>query len=232
MFGDPLFWLLVLPGMLLGSYAQSRIKLNVSKYSRVPTTNGMTGAEVARHILDAQGLRDVAVEATPGMLSDHYDPQTKVLRLSQNVFYAPTVAAAGIAAHEAGHAVQDAEDYFPLEARTWIVPFVQIASQVAPWLFIAGFIIGSIKLTWAGVLLFGASSLFALLTLPVEFNASRRAMDLLVKQGIVRGEDQVDGVRKVLSAAAWTYVAAAMSAIGSWLFYVILIMSNSRRTTA
>jgi Zn-dependent membrane protease YugP len=228
MFGDPLFWVLVLPGLLLGAYAQSRIKLNVAKYSRVPTSHGLTGGEVARRILDARGLNDVSVETTPGMLSDHYDPRTKTLRLSQNVYFAPTVAAAGIAAHEAGHAIQDADDYFPLEARTYIVPVVQLSSQVAPWLFVAGVMFDSIHLTWIGVVLFGASSLFSLITLPVEFNASARALEQLTTHGIIDGEEQIQGVRKVLSAAAWTYVAAAMSAIGSWLFYIVIMLSRSR----
>ena len=135
---DPLFWVFVLPGLLLGVYAQSRIKINLAKYTQVPTLNGITGAEVARKLLDAQGLKDVTVESTPGVLSDHYDPRTKTLRLSQQVYYAPNVAAAGIAAHETGHALQDAEDYFPMEARTYIVPVVQLAAQAAPWVFIAG----------------------------------------------------------------------------------------------
>jgi Zn-dependent membrane protease YugP len=113
MLEDPLFWVFVLPGLLLGLYAQSRIKFNVTKYSQVRTQNGITGAEVARRLLDAQGLQNVAVESTPGVLSDHYDPRSKTLRLSQQVYFAPSVAAAGIAAHEAGHALQDADDYFP-----------------------------------------------------------------------------------------------------------------------
>ena len=138
MFEDPLFWVFVIPGLLLGLYAQWRIKLNVAKYSQVATQDGITGAEVARRLLDSKGLQNVAVESTPGILSDHYDPRSKTLRLSQQVYFAPSVAAAGIAAHEAGHALQDAEDYFPMEARTYIVPIVQIAAQVAPWLFIIG----------------------------------------------------------------------------------------------
>jgi hypothetical protein len=229
MFEDPLFWLFVLPGLLLGVYAQSRIKLNTAKYSQVPVSGGLTGAEVARRILDGAGLQVVAIEATPGMLSDHYDPRTKRLRLSQSVYFAPTVAAAGIAAHEAGHAIQDAEDYFPLEARTYIVPVVQLSAQVAPWLFIAGLLLNSVTLTWAGVVLFGASSLFSLITLPVEFNASARALNQLVSHGIIRNEDEVQGVKNVLSAAAWTYVAAAMSAIGSWLFYIVLMLGSRGR---
>ena len=122
MLDDPLFWILVLPGVLLGSYAQWQIKANVAKYSQLRTTDGITGAEVARRLLDFRGLHDVSVEATPGMLTDHYDPRSKVLRLSQDVYFAPSVAAAGIAAHEAGHALQDADDYFPMEARSYIVP--------------------------------------------------------------------------------------------------------------
>lgn len=232
MFENPFFWLFVLPGLLLGAYAQARIKLNIAKYSQVPTSGGLTGAEVARRILDGAGLHDVTVEATPGMLSDHYDPRTKRLRLSQNVYYAPTVAAAGVAAHEAGHAIQDAEDYFPLEVRTYIVPLVQISAQIAPWLFVGGLIFNSTVLTWIGVILFGASSLFSLITLPVEFNASARALDQLVKHGIIRNEEQVQGVKKVLSAAAWTYVAAAMSAIGSWLFYIMLMFGSRGRRIA
>jgi Zn-dependent membrane protease YugP len=228
MFGDPLFWILVLPGLLLGAYAQSRIKTNYVKYSQVRTKDGITGAEVARQLLDSQGLQRVAIEATPGILSDHYDPRTKVLRLSQDVYFTPSVAAAGIAAHEAGHALQDAVDYFPLEARTYIVPAVELASKTAPWLFIAGMLLQSSMLAWAGIILFGSASLFALITLPVEFNASTRAQQLLVSQGIIRGEDQIAGVRRVLGAAAWTYVAAAVSAIGSWLFYVAVLLSQMR----
>jgi Zn-dependent membrane protease YugP len=115
---DPLFWILILPGLLLGLYAQGRIKLNFTKYSQVGTQGGITGAEVARRLLDSQGLQDVAIESTPGLLKDHYDPRSKTLRLSQDVYYSPSVAAAGVAAHEAGHALQDAEDYLPMEVRS------------------------------------------------------------------------------------------------------------------
>ena len=136
MLNDPLFWLLVLPGLLLGLYAQGRIKLNFAKYSQLGTQGGITGAEVARRLLDSQGLQGVAIESTPGILKDHYDPRSKTLSLSQDVYYSPSVAAVGVAAHEAGRALQDAEDYFPMKARTYIVPIVQLASQVAPWLYL------------------------------------------------------------------------------------------------
>jgi uncharacterized protein len=230
MFEDPIFWIFVLPGLLLGAYAQSRIKINIAKYSQVRTRDGITGAEVARRLLDSQGLQTVEIESTPGILSDHYDPRSKTLRLSQQVYFAPSIAAAGIAAHEAGHALQDAVDYFPLEARTYIVPLVQLASQIAPWLFIAGMLLQFTSLAWVGIILFGSSSLFALITLPVEFNASTRAKKLLISQGIIRGDEQIAGVEKVLGAAAWTYVAAAVSAIGSWLFYAFVIFSQARST--
>jgi len=227
MFSQVLFWLLVLPGIALGLYAQSRIKYNVARYSRVRTGINATGAQVARHILDAAGLQTVAVETTEGMLSDHYDPRAKILRLSEGVYYSPTVASVGIAAHEAGHAIQDAENYLPLEARSYLVPFVQLGARIAPWAFIAGILFNMPGLAWAGAVLFGASSLFALITLPVEIDASRRALDQLVRHRIVSGPAEVDGVRAVLRSAAWSYVAAAVSAVGSWLFYLILLFSRS-----
>jgi Zn-dependent membrane protease YugP len=165
------------------------------------------------------------------VLSDHYDPRAKVLRLSQDVYFTPSIAAAGIAAHEAGHALQDADDYFPMEMRSYIVPVVQLASQVAPWAFVAGLMLQWDALTWTGVVLFGSSFFFALLTLPVEFNASARAKELLVSHGII-GRDQIEGVDKVLDSAAWTYVAAAVSAIGVWLFYVFMLLGRGRGASA
>ena len=228
MLADPILWIFVLPGLLLGVYAQWRIKMNVARYSQVRTQDGITGAQVARRLLDSQGLQEVAVESTPGMLSDHYDPRSKTLRLSQQVYFTPSVAAAGIAAHETGHALQDAVHYIPLEARTYIVPLVQLASQSAPWLFIAGVMLQLPTLTWVGVILFGSSTLFVLITLPVEFDASARAERLLVSYGIIRGDEQISGVHSVLRAAAWTYVAVAVSAIGTWLFYVFILLSQVR----
>lgn len=226
---DFLFWLLVLPGMALGAYAQSRIKYNFAKYSKVPAVSGATGAQVARFLLDASDLRQVPVEPTDGFLSDHYDPRTKSLRLSQGVYYTPSVAAIGIAAHEAGHAFQDADNYFALEMRNFIVPLVQLSSQVAPWAFIAGLMLDVTQLAWAGATLFGASTVFALITLPVEIDASKRALDHLVEHKIISNDAELEGVRAVLRSAAWSYVAAAVSAIGSWVFYLILLFANSSR---
>ena len=222
MFGDPLIWVLILPGIVLGGIAQSWVKSNLVKFSKVPLQQGLTGAEVARYILDSKGLRDVAIEPSQGVLSDHYDPRGKVLRLSEAVYGIRSIAAAGIAAHEAGHAIQDAEDYLPLEARSAIVPFVRAGSAVAPLVFFGGLMIGSQPIIWAGALLFGVSSLFAVITLPVEFDASRRALKHLAGMGILSNGSEMDGARQVLRAAAWTYVAAAVAAVGSWAIYLLL----------
>ena len=175
---------------------------------------------------DSKGCR---LNSTPGMLSDHYDPRSKTLRLSPEVYYTPSLAAAGIAAHETGHALQDAAGYLPLKARSLIVPAVQLSAKVAPWLFIAGVLFGANSLAWAGVILFGAQTLFTLITLPVEFDASARAQQLLVSQGIIRGEQQVEGIEKVLGAAAWTYVAGAVSSLGSFLYVAYIVYSMIRR---
>lgn len=230
MFEDPLLWLFVGPGVLLGLYAQARIKRSVAKYSQVPTPSGLTGAEVARRLLDAKGLHDVRIEPTEGELSDHYDPRNNILRLSQKIYFTPSIAAAGIAAHEAGHALQDARDYFPMELRTYVVPLVQLASKIAPWAFVAGLVLGMDWLTWTGVILFGSSFFFALVTLPVEFNASARAKELLANQGIL-GPEHIEDVDEVLDAAAWTYVSAAVSAVGVWLYYIFMLFSRGRGTS-
>ncbi len=228
MFENPLFWLFAAPGLLLGFYAQSRIKLNYAKYAKVPTHSGITGAQVARRLLDSQGLQQVKIESTPGMLSDHYDPRTKILRLSQEVHNTPSVAAAGIAAHETGHALQDAADYFPMEVRSYIVPVVQIAAKIAPWVFFAGLTLGMSTIAWAGIILFGAQTFFTLVTLPVEYDASARARELLVSQNIVAREENIEGIKNVLGAAAWTYVAGAVSALGSLLYLVFIFLGRNR----
>ena len=222
MFGDALIWILILPGMILGGLAQSWVKSNVMKFSRVPLRRGLTGAQVARAILDARGLHEVGIAPAKGILSDHYDPRAKVLRLSEAVFGVRSVAAAGIAAHEAGHAIQDAEDYLPLEARSAIVPLVKAGSTAAPLIFFGGLALNAQPIMWVGALLFGASSLFAVITLPVEFDASRRALQHLERMGILANAEELDGARQVLRAAAWTYVAAAVAAIGSWAMYLML----------
>ncbi|MEM7289074.1 MAG: zinc metallopeptidase [Pseudomonadota bacterium] len=222
MFDNPLIWVLILPGMLMGSIAQSMVRSKVAKFSKLPLAAGLTGAQVARHVLDARGLESVRIEPFKGVLSDHYDPRGKVLRLSEAVWGVRSVAAAGIAAHEAGHAIQDADDYAPMEFRTAIVPVVKAGASAGPVVFMAGLMIGSPVVLWIGAILFGASAFFALVTLPVEFDASRRALNLLERTRIIRDEAEMDGARQVLRAAAWTYVAAAVAALGSWAMYLLL----------
>ncbi|MBP8948025.1 MAG: zinc metallopeptidase [Candidatus Promineofilum sp.] len=225
---DPLYLILALPGLLLGLWAQMRVKGTFNKYARVRTARNLSGAEIARHLLDNQGLQDVRVEETKGFLSDHYDPRARVLRLSPDVYRTPSVAAAGVAAHEMGHALQHSAGYAPLQIRSAIVPVVQFGSSLAPILILVGFLLRLTPLAWVGVILFAGAVVFSLITLPVEFDASRRAKALLTQSGIVTHEE-AGGVSAVLNAAGWTYVAAAIAAIGQLLYYVLLLTGGSRR---
>lgn len=221
-FFDPLYLLLALPGLILGLWAQARVRGTFNKFSKARTMNGLTGAEVARQLLDNNGLYDVRIEEVQGRLSDHYDPRDRVLRLSPDVYRSPSIAAAGVAAHEMGHAMQHANGYGPLQIRSAIVPAVQFSSMLAPFIFMAGFLLGFTQLAWVGVGLFGLAVVFALITLPVEFDASKRAKALLGKTGILTTQE-IGGVDKVLDAAALTYVAAAVAAIGQLLYFVTLM---------
>jgi len=225
--GYGLYLLFSLPALLLGFWAQIKVKGAIQKYSKIRTLTGYSGADVARRMLDSSGLRDVKIEETRGLLSDHYDPRSKTLRLSPENFRGNSVAAAGIAAHESGHALQHQENYFPLTIRSAMVPSVQIGSWLGPIIFIAGLLLNWINLAWVGIFLFGASALFALVTLPVEFNASNRAKAWLSTSGMIYQDESI-GVKKVLDAAALTYVAAAIQAISTLLYYVFLL-SGSRR---
>ena len=227
MFFDPVFLLFMIPGVILMLWAQSRVKSNYAKYSKIRNYQGLTGAQAARRILDSNGLQDVAIEQTPGELSDHYDPRTKVLRLSQGVYGQPSVAAIGIAAHESGHAIQDAQSYPALKFRTAIVPAVSIGSNLGIFVLLAGILIGLTGLAWVGVALFGLGTLFALVTLPVEFDATRRAKAALANGGMVTVEDGA-GVSKVLDSAAWTYIAGFASALLTLLYYVMLVTGMQR----
>ncbi len=225
MYFDPLYFIFASPALLLGLWAQFKVKSAFNKYSQVRTQSGINGSEAARRILDRGGLTNVTIEATHGMLSDHYDPLHKTLRLSEEVYSLPSIASVGVAAHEAGHAMQDKTGYLPLHLRSFMVPAVSLGSYVGPILFMAGmFLAGTIgtTLAWAGIMLFGATALFALVTLPVEFNASRRAKELLVSQGIV-SSTEMKGVNAVLDAAALTYVAAAAQAIMQLLYFLTIM---------
>jgi len=226
MYFDPMYFVFALPALLLALYAQAKVRSAVGKYSQVYTSRGVTGAQVARFLLDSEGLHNVRVEETQGFLSDHYDPRSKVLRLSPEVYRGQTVAAAGIAAHEMGHALQDAKGYAPLALRSAMVPAVQFGSFLGPLIFIAGLLMQFTSLAWIGVILFAGTALFALVTLPVEFDASRRAKQLLVSRGVLVG-GEMEGVNSVLNAAALTYVAAAAQAISTLLYYVFLLTGRS-----
>ena len=213
---DPLYLVFVSPALLLAFIAQSMVSSRYATASRVPAP--MTGAQAARRILDAAGLRNVRIEQTGGRLTDHYDPSTKVIRLSSEVFGKASAASVGIAAHEAGHAIQDAVNYKPMVLRSLSVPMASLGSNMAFILFFAGLFIQALYfLTWLGILLFSFVVMFQLITLPVEFNASARARKQLGSLGIVSGEQDYQ-VKKVLNAAALTYVAATLMAIMQLLY--------------
>ncbi len=224
-FFDPMYLVFAGPPLLLALYAQWKVKRAFNKYARVRTARGITGAQIARALLDSQGLSNVRVERVGGFLSDHYDPRGKVLRLSPQVHDTPSVAAAGVAAHEMGHALQDATGYAPLTLRTAMVPAVRFGSNLGPILFIVGLLMQFPTLAGVGLVFFAASVVFALVTLPVEFDASRRAKALLSNQGfVVQGEGE--GVNKVLNAAALTYVAGALQAIATLAYYAFILMGR------
>jgi len=209
-FFDPTI-LLLIPALILAIWAQTKVKGAYAKYSRVMARNGMTAKDVARRILDENGLYNIPVERTAGSLTDHYDPRGKVLRLSETVYNSPSIAAIGVAAHEAGHALQDAGAYAPLKVRNSIVPVVNLGSGMAFPLFFIGFLFGAPVLMDVGILFFVGVLVFHLVTLPVEYNASGRALKILSGTGIL-ASDEMKGARAVLNAAALTYVAATVMA--------------------
>jgi Zn-dependent membrane protease YugP len=225
MYFNPMYFVFAIPGLLLAMWAQGRVRSAYAKFMRVPNSRGITGLQAAEHLLKANGLGSVSVEGTRGQLTDHYDPTSNILRLSQGVAQGRSLAAISIVAHEVGHAVQDATNYQPLKLRSGIVPMVQLSAAVGPILFFLGFMLQSTGLAWLGVLLFSASAVFALLTLPVEKNASRRALQMLQTTGLVTGRDEAAGAAQVLDAAAWTLVQT----VSTLLYYVFLLTGMSRR---
>jgi Zn-dependent membrane protease YugP len=225
MFFDPLYLLMIAPALLLMLWAQMRVKSTFAAAQEVPTS--LSGAAAARHILDSAGLVNVAIEQVPGHLSDHYDPRGKVLRLSQDVYGSRSAAAVGIAAHEAGHALQDAKGYAPLVVRNFAVPAATFGGNFSIIMIVAGAIMGIPPLIKFGIIAFGALVFFQLVNLPVEFNASNRAKRLLVDHGIVGTQDMVY-VNGVLNAAAWTYVAGTLQAVMTLLYYIIRFSGSSR----
>ena len=219
---DPIYYLFALPALILGLYAQYKVQSSYRKYLQVQNARGMVGHEVARRLLEANGLYNVSIGETRGQLSDHYDPRRKALFLSPAVARSATVASLGIVAHEVGHAVQDATNYGPLKVRAGLVPVVQIGSWLGPAMFLAGLFLPIPNLSLIGLLLFSGTLVFALVTLPVEYNASNRAVAMLQRSGLIAAADE-KGVRQVLSAAALTYVAAAAQALSTILYYLFLL---------
>jgi uncharacterized protein len=216
-----LVWLLCMGvPLLMGLWAQTKVKRTFAKWSEVPVHNGMTGAQAAAEVVRASGLPDVEIRAVEGRLSDHYDPRHRTLNLSADVGQAATVAALGVAAHEAGHAIQDGRGYWPMRVRQTVVPVASIGSSLAFPLIFLGFILGSLGLVNVGLALFTAIVLFQLITLPVEFDASRRALVALNDGGLLT-QQELGGARQVLNAAAWTYVAAFVASVAQLLYFFL-----------
>lgn len=212
--------------LLVPLWAQSKVKNTYKKYSKVATSSQMTGAQVARKILDDNGLFDVQVEETKGMLTDHYDPRKKIVRLSSGNYHGQSMASSAIAAHEVGHAIQDGEEYAFLNFRSSLVPVASLGSRMAFPLIFIGFIFSTMSyLVPIGIALMGAAVLFQLVTLPVEFNASSRAMTQLVTTGIIQNVEERE-TKKVLNAAALTYVAAAIVAVAELIRFVLIFLAN------
>lgn len=222
---DPYYILLII-GMVISMIASARVKSTFNKYNRVTSRTGMTGAEAARRLLHAQGIYDVSIQRVSGSLSDHYDPKSKVVRLSDSTYSSTSVAAIGVAAHECGHAMQHEENYIPLSLRSALVPVANFGSRFSMILILAGLMFGQILIE-VGIVLFCAVVLFQVVTLPVEFNASRRALRLLDENGILY-QEEVGMTRKVLRAAALTYVASALMA-ALQLVRLILLYGGRRR---
>lgn len=222
---DPLYFLFLAPGMLLAMWAQWRVKSAFAEGSQVPSSVGITGAETAQAILDAEGIRDVAIEPVQGYLSDHYDPSHKVLRLSPDVYYGHSLASLGVAAHEVGHAIQDARRYAPLVARNAIVPLAGLGSNLSWFVIFGGAVAGMLHVVLLGILLFSLTVIFQVVNLPVEFDASRRARERLQAIGLIRpAEDATVG--HVLNAAAMTYVASTLTSILTLLYFVVRFLGG------
>ncbi|OOE06404.1 peptidase [Anoxybacillus kestanbolensis] len=225
MFFHPMdFLILIAFGVSI--WAQFKVKGNFSKWSDVPASSGLTGAEVARLILDRNGLYDVPVELVPGTLTDHYDPIARAVRLSEPVYYGRSIAAVSVAAHEVGHAVQHQQAYGALVLRHRMFPLVNFTSGIAPFLLLGGFLMQQFSLIGLGIILFSFAVAFQVITLPVEFNASSRAKDFMIAEGIIRNEEE-RGVNKVLNAAALTYVAAALISVLELIKYVLIFVQGN-----
>jgi Zn-dependent membrane protease YugP len=227
-FFSPTYLMYMIPAFILMALTSWYVKSAYNKWSRVPAQSRLTGAQAAQRLITAGNLYGVQVQGTAGNLTDHYDPRNKTLYLSQGVASVASVASVAIAAHELGHAMQDAEDYFPLKFRAALVPIVNIGSNLGWILIMIGLFLRFTELAWLGVLVFAGGAVFALATLPVELNASARAKQLLVQTGIIQTEQEQRGVNTVLNAAALTYVAGLVTAILQLLYYVSLVSGRRR----
>jgi Zn-dependent membrane protease YugP len=227
-FSGGYFLFVLIPGLLLMGLAQWRLRSAFGKYREIPNSRGLTGAQAAAAVLRSAGIYDVSIEAIPGELTDHFDPRAKVLRLSEPVYNSRSIAAISVAAHEAGHAVQQNVGYVPMALRSGLVPVANIGSGIAPWLVMGGLWTQITGLAWIGVILFAAATLFAAVTLPVEYNASARARLLLENNGIVTPSEYGD-VRQMLNAAALTYVAGFAASALQLVYYVMLVMGMGGR---
>ena len=234
---DYLYLILVLPAVIFSLWASIRVNTTFKKYSKIRSMRGITGAEAARRVLDANGLQHIRIEQIPGNLTDHYDPRSDVIRLSESVYGNTSVAAVGVACHEAGHAVQHAENYAPVKIRAAIIPVTNIGSRLAIPLIILGILLNSLAsapeflvIAYIGVACYGLCTLFQLVTLPTEFDASRRALRCIESYGIL-GSEEIGGARRVLTAAAMTYVAALAVSLANLLRLLIIVMGgrNKRR---
>ncbi|MBN2117809.1 MAG: zinc metallopeptidase [Anaerolineales bacterium] len=228
-FFNPYYLIFMIPAFLLMAITSWYVRHAYNKWSKIRATSGLTGHQAAQRLISTGSLYGVQVQGTAGKLTDHYDPRNKTLYLSQGVANSPSVAAVAISAHELGHALQDAENYFPMTIRSALVPAVNIGSNLGWILIMIGLVLQQINIAWLGVLVFSGGALFALATLPVEFNASRRAKELLYATGIIQTEEERRGVSQVLNAAALTYVAGLITAIMQLLYYVFLIGGLGRR---
>lgn len=220
------YLIFILPAFILSIYAQFKVKSTFNKYSNVRAARSITGADVANMILRRNGMSHVNVEPVRGSLTDHYDPTTRTVRLSETVYGSNSLAALGVAAHEVGHAIQHNQQYGPLELRHKLVPVTNFASSASFPILFLGIIISSLDLIFIGIILFSAVVLFHVVTLPVELNASRRAVLQLSEAGIISSQE-APAVKRVLSAAALTYIAATLSAIANLLYYVMIFMGNN-----
>lgn len=217
-----MYFVFALPALLLAFYAQWKVKSAYSKHLKMPNMRGVSGVEAAKTLLSQAGLGNVNIEGTRGKLTDHYDPRSKTLRLSQDVANGRSVASLAIVAHEVGHALQDAQAYAPLKLRGGMVPALTVSSWVAPLLFFVGWLAGNESLAWIGIAGVGLAAVFALITLPVELNASSRAIKMLQSFQLVDGRE-LSGAKSVLNAAALTYVAALAQTLSTLLYYVFLL---------